>query len=294
MMKMKRFLALGAAALVLGSSMPVGAATLKDVFDAEYYADKYEDLKEAFGYDEAALYKHYITYGVIEGRDCTPVINVAAYRATYEDLDAAFGDNWDAYVNHYFTYGIYENRNNCADLAIIPYVNAYSDLQNAFGEDYLAIAQHYLQYGMDENRTAGSKAEIARVQAAAAAAAKAESTSSDCSESTSSDCSESTTGATTVTEVTEWGTYVYEVSGDVYTTCTVYDTDGNFVMKTVYTYDEAGEIIKYSWYDESGAYTGCQEVIFYEDGSVTYVTYDADGQETDILNIDADGNITYG
>ena len=38
------------------------------VFDAEYYANTYPDVKAAFGNDEAALYNHYIQYGKSEGR----------------------------------------------------------------------------------------------------------------------------------------------------------------------------------------------------------------------------------
>ena len=38
------------------------------VFDAEYYANTYPDVKAAFGNDEKALYNHYIKYGKAEGR----------------------------------------------------------------------------------------------------------------------------------------------------------------------------------------------------------------------------------
>ena len=39
-----------------------------ETFDYIAYADRYEDLKEAYGYDKTALYNHYITSGVNEGR----------------------------------------------------------------------------------------------------------------------------------------------------------------------------------------------------------------------------------
>ena len=39
-----------------------------DEFDYRAYADRYSDLKDAFGYDKNALYAHYITYGIREGR----------------------------------------------------------------------------------------------------------------------------------------------------------------------------------------------------------------------------------
>lgn len=39
-----------------------------DEFDYVTYADRYQDLKEAFGYDKNALYEHYITFGINEKR----------------------------------------------------------------------------------------------------------------------------------------------------------------------------------------------------------------------------------
>ena len=39
-----------------------------DEFDYIDYADRYSDLKAAFGYDRDALYDHYLTYGINEGR----------------------------------------------------------------------------------------------------------------------------------------------------------------------------------------------------------------------------------
>ena len=49
------------------------------VFDAEYYADRYADLKEAYGYDEAMLYDHFINYGIEEGRAASPYFDVKFY-----------------------------------------------------------------------------------------------------------------------------------------------------------------------------------------------------------------------
>ncbi|MBD5533249.1 MAG: hypothetical protein HDQ98_13820 [Lachnospiraceae bacterium] len=113
-MKKRRFQKITALAAVAVSvaacPLSASAAEVKDVFDASYYADSYADLKEAFGYDEAALLQHYMTYGLNEGRTASTVFDVAAYRAAYADLEAAFGDDWNAYVNHYYTYGITEGR----------------------------------------------------------------------------------------------------------------------------------------------------------------------------------------
>ena len=37
-------------------------------FNAQIYYNRYPDLQEAFGYDEAKLYEHWLTFGIKEGR----------------------------------------------------------------------------------------------------------------------------------------------------------------------------------------------------------------------------------
>lgn len=58
--------------LVLGSSITAYAQpkTMADgnIFDAEFYAETYADVKEAIGDDEEALYEHYLEHGKEEGR----------------------------------------------------------------------------------------------------------------------------------------------------------------------------------------------------------------------------------
>ena len=156
---MKRMVvAIMAGTMLLTNGLQVNAAGLRDVFDAEYYANQYKDLKDAFGTNEEALYQHFLDYGVKEGRVMNPIIDVAAYREKYEDLDKAFGDNWDAYVDHYFTYGVKENRDNGTDFDLKKYMAAYEDLREELGEeDPFLFAKHYIEFGQDENRVKGNK-----------------------------------------------------------------------------------------------------------------------------------------
>ena len=69
---MRTLLGMGGAVVMLLSGINVYAApkTMADgtVFDAEYYAETYPDVKAAFGNDEAALYNHYVNFGKAEGR----------------------------------------------------------------------------------------------------------------------------------------------------------------------------------------------------------------------------------
>lgn len=93
-----------AATLLLSASLNVSAA--------ELYVQTYPDLAAAFGHDEEALYQHYISCGIAEGRIASTVLDIAKYRDIYPDLAAAFGDNWDAYADYYLTCGIAEGRSN--------------------------------------------------------------------------------------------------------------------------------------------------------------------------------------
>ena len=145
-----------AGVLTFGGTATVSAATLRDVFDAQYYSETYSDLKDAFGTNQTALYKHYKTFGKSEGRTSTALIDVQKYRAAYPDLDAAFGDNWDAYVNHYIKYGFNEGRNSFGTFDARAYADRYPDLKAAFGYDVLALYKHYLKFGRAEGRDASA------------------------------------------------------------------------------------------------------------------------------------------
>ena len=83
-------------------------------FDPVYYGSKYPDLAAAFGTDQAALFNHYIQFGIKEMRQACATFNVQVYAATYEDLRNAFGPltskNAKKYVDHYNTNGYYEGR----------------------------------------------------------------------------------------------------------------------------------------------------------------------------------------
>lgn len=90
-----------------------------NLFDAEYYAATYPDVA-AVGNDEAALYNHYVNYGVNEGR--TPyavgpkamadgnLFDATYYATTYPDVEEALGVDEAALYNHYVNYGINEGR----------------------------------------------------------------------------------------------------------------------------------------------------------------------------------------
>ncbi len=80
------------------------------VFNPSYYADKYPDVKKAFGANDKALFNHFCLYGMKEGRLASADFNVNKYRESYADLKNAFGDNLPLYYKHYIIFGKKEGR----------------------------------------------------------------------------------------------------------------------------------------------------------------------------------------
>ena len=83
----------------------------KITFDAEYYYNTYPDLQAAFGMDPTALYQHYLTFGIKEGRFGSEEFNCVTYMNNYGDLRLAFGGDYLLYCQHYEKFGKEEGRN---------------------------------------------------------------------------------------------------------------------------------------------------------------------------------------
>lgn len=125
------------------------------VFDANFYANNYSDLRQAFGYNEAQLYNHWTTYGIKEGRISSQVFDVKYYLANNQDLINAFGaTNYAAAYNHFRIYGMSEGRTGSANFNLGIYKSRYNDLVNAYGNNNKAYYNHYLIYGIAEGRSA--------------------------------------------------------------------------------------------------------------------------------------------
>ena len=142
------------------------------VFDAAYYADRYPDLKAAFGNDESALLQHFIQYGMAEGRQGSSQFDVYSYKNLYPDLRAAFGNNLKSYYMHYISSGKAEGRKatgvntlqnpittyNGIDYSAVYdynyYLKKYSDLAKIYTNDDIGLLAHFVNYGMGEGRQA--------------------------------------------------------------------------------------------------------------------------------------------
>jgi len=143
------------------------------VFDANYYLNKYPDLKTAFGNNSSAALEHFVKSGMSEARQANDAFNVVSYKNRYQDLRRAYGSPYQPYYIHYMLIGKNEGRVATGDVAInyittynnVDYSTVYSyqtylanypDLQVAYsGDDGNAIA-HFVNIGMREGRQASS------------------------------------------------------------------------------------------------------------------------------------------
>ena len=118
MKRIIRLTALFLAFLLISAALPVQAMAAVSisssvkavVFNATYYANKYSDLKAAFGTNATNLYNHFINNGIKEGRQASPMFSVDYYLKNNSDLKAAFGSNRESAMNHFMQYGIKEAR----------------------------------------------------------------------------------------------------------------------------------------------------------------------------------------
>ncbi len=79
-------------------------------FNASYYANYNSDVYKACGNDAKALYDHFITSGIYEGRQSSAQFSILVYKENNQDLVAAFGDDLIKYYNHFIESGVNEDR----------------------------------------------------------------------------------------------------------------------------------------------------------------------------------------
>ena len=101
--------------LGLSSSITAFAApkTMPDgtKFDAEYYADTYQDVKAAFGNDEEALYNNYVNYGKAEGRKpCAEEVKSPVEGATMIDSYETWGAAVATYRVEKYSNGVWVSK----------------------------------------------------------------------------------------------------------------------------------------------------------------------------------------
>jgi hypothetical protein len=165
--------------IATGTTEIIGAVTVLNgvnysaVYDYNYYINKYADLKKAFGDDDAAALRHFVNYGMREGRQGKASFDVKVYKKNYADLRKSYGNNYQKYYLHYINYGQREKRK-AADGSVANPIKVYNgvdysavydynyyvknnpDVKKAFGNDDVATLKHFINNGMREGRIASA------------------------------------------------------------------------------------------------------------------------------------------
>jgi hypothetical protein len=142
------------------------------VYDYQYYLSKYKDVRKAFNGDPEETLKHFVLYGMKEGRQGNSTFVLASYKNAYSDLRREYGSNNAYYYKHYITYGAKEHRTTSGVTQLVNPISAiygknysgvydfgyytehYSDMKRLFGNNDIAALEHFINNGMKEKRQA--------------------------------------------------------------------------------------------------------------------------------------------
>ncbi len=125
-----------------------GGVDYAPVYDPGYYLSRNDDVEKAYTkvsgcgvtmLDDSAVLRHFINYGMAEGRRGSEAFDVHGYKTRYLDLRKAFGKNLKAYYTHYLKYGLKERRDGSSMTSFEGYI-----MSPAFSS-YEDAAAHYLR-----------------------------------------------------------------------------------------------------------------------------------------------------
>ena len=144
-----------------------------NVFDADYYLNRYTDIKKAYGTNGDKALAHFANFGMKEGRQGSSAFSVKSYMNLYPDLRRTFGTNMKGYYMHYANYGYKEHRvatgyddrmigaqtkYNGKDYSSVYdfnyYISKNPDVVRVYGYDENKVLAHFVNFGMKEGRSA--------------------------------------------------------------------------------------------------------------------------------------------
>lgn len=124
--------------------------SLRSIFSAKYYAEKNPDVVAILGDDEEVLYDHFKKFGISEGRDVSPIIDLKEYRRANPDLIERYGNDWAGILSQFVTEGIYqmaEGTRPSVGVRFNPvtYLNAHPEIGDL---DLLKVVEVFISEGM--------------------------------------------------------------------------------------------------------------------------------------------------
>jgi hypothetical protein len=141
------------------------------VFNADFYLNRYPDVRNALGNNASAAFQHFTQNGIAEQRQGSENFDIRSYRNRHPDLRMAFGTDLFSYISHYVSSGRFEGRVATGDFTLVPittingvnYSSVYDfdtykaknyDISRVFGNDDAGAITHFVNYGMAESRVA--------------------------------------------------------------------------------------------------------------------------------------------
>ena len=173
---------------IKGLRTSAGGVDYALVYDPGYYLSRNDDVEKAYTkvsgcgvtmLDDGAVLRHFIRYGMAEGRRGSEAFDVQSYYNEYPDLRLAYGTGLPKYYSHYLRYGKKEGRHasGCSSLkdAVtkaggVDYAPVYDpeyylshndDVEKAYTKttyggvtvlDDSAVLRHFINHGMAEGR----------------------------------------------------------------------------------------------------------------------------------------------
>ncbi|MCD8241908.1 MAG: hypothetical protein LUD73_05945 [Lachnospiraceae bacterium] len=149
-MKLVKTLLCGVGAVFLCALFTAIPTEARSAFDPSYYAAMYTDAMYSCGGDNQALYEHYMTVGIAEGRYPN---RQAEWRAAAGNPETA-EELADVFLMTIPASNPYYADSDLDTFDPIHYYNTYADVAAVIGEDPVALLNHYFAYGYSEGRDA--------------------------------------------------------------------------------------------------------------------------------------------
>ena len=139
-------------ASIRGLRTTLGGTDYSCVYDPEYYLEHNADVKGCYTkkvgalslIDDAAVLRHFINYGMAEGRRGNEAFDVYGYKTRYPDLRRAYGNSLKPYYLHFIKFGNKEGRNGSSMAGFEGYI-----MSPSFSSYTYAVAHYVSVVGRD-------------------------------------------------------------------------------------------------------------------------------------------------
>ena len=144
------------------------------VYDLKFYLDHNSDLKKAFikttgagviMVDDNAALRHFVRYGMAEGRRGNEAFDVYGYKTRYIDLRKAFGNDLKAYYTHFLKYGLKEGRDGSSMTSFEGYIMspAFSSYEDASAHYARTVGEQAYPVSVYKNKGAATVKEFCKI-----------------------------------------------------------------------------------------------------------------------------------